>query len=127
MGRQAPDAVGDSGARRLNAASTAAPEEPRAVVLKAICSSQFGQGDFARVEVFRNASGEVGVLALRPDINRFTHAPHTYYTPEGMSLLVMPERPVTPEELKSDPLLRKQDDLLKGLIASGSKFCSEHR
>jgi hypothetical protein len=124
---RATAAFGPPGAGRQNAAPPAARDEPRATVLKAICASEFGQGDFARVEVFRNASGAVVVLALRPDITRFTHAPHTYFGPTGSSLLVVPERPVTPEQRKTDPVLRKQDDLLRGLVGGASASCSDHR
>jgi hypothetical protein len=127
MSRQAADAVGISAVGRQGAAQTAAPKEPRADVLKAICASQFGQGDFASVDVFRNASGAVMVLALRPDITRFTHAPHTYFGSDGTSLLVVPERPVTPEERKSDPVLRKQDELLRSLTKGRSTSCSDQR
>jgi hypothetical protein len=127
MGRPAPDAVGTSGDGRRGAAQTAALEEPRADVLQAICKSQFGQGDLAEVEVYRNASRAVTVLALRPDLTRFTHAPHTYYGPDGTSLLVVPDRPVTQEERKSDPVLRKQDELLRSLTKSASTSCSKHR
>ena len=127
IGRQATDAVGATGVDQQNAAPRVAPEEPRANVLKTICASELGQGNFARVDVFRNASGAVRVLALRPDINRFTHAPHTYYGPDGTSLLTVPERPVTPEQRKTDAVLRKQDELLLGLKESGAKFCSENR
>jgi hypothetical protein len=105
----------------------AASQKPRAEVMKAICASQFGQGDLARVTTFRNASRAIVVLALLPDINRFTHAPHTYYGPDGKSLLVVPQRPVTPEERQRDPVLKRQDELLRGLVESESTFCSDHR
>ena len=120
-------AVGISTAGRQGAAQTAALEKPRADVLKTICASQFGQGDLASVEVFRSASGAIKVFALRPDITRFTHAPHTYYGPDGTSLLVVPDRPVTAEERKSDPVLGKQDELLRSLTKGGSTSCSDHR
>jgi hypothetical protein len=124
-----PDSRTDAaGAGAASAGATAAArDEPRADTLKAICASEFGQGDFASVSVFRNASDAVAVLALRPDINRFTHAPHTYYGPDGASLLVVPERPVTPEQRATDPVLRRQAELLQGLVERESAFCRDHR
>ncbi len=102
-------------------------KEPRPDVLKKICASQFGQGDFARIEVFYDKAGSVAVLALRPDINRFTHAPHTYYGPDGATLLVVPERPIAAEQAKSDPVLQKLDALMRDLKEGQSKVCSSYR
>ena len=102
-------------------------KEPSPDVLKAICASEFGKGDLARVDVFRARNGATAVLALRPDITRFTHAPHTYYGPDGVSLLVVPERPLTSEQIKNDPVLQKRDALLRNLEQGGSRFCSSHR
>lgn len=64
---------------------------------------------------------------VAPEEPRANHAPHTYYGPDGTSLLTVPERPVTPEQRKTDAVLRKQDELLRGLKESGAKFCSEYR
>lgn len=126
-GSQTPDGTPSPRVGRTDDGPAAAPKEPSLDVLKAICASEFGQGDFARVDVFRDASGAVALLALRPDIERLTHAPHTYYGPDGASLLVVPDRPVTSEERKTDPVLKEQDELLRGLSESRSVSCSRHR
>lgn len=100
---------------------------PRADVLKAICATRFGQGDMARVDVLLDKAGTAKVLALRPDITRFSHAPHTYLDGNGTTLLVVAERPVTPEEAKTDPVLRKLASLTRGLTPGRPVYCSAHR
>jgi hypothetical protein len=102
-------------------------QPPRPDVLKTICASEFGRGMFARVDVFHDASGVVAVLALRPDITQFSHAPHTYFGPDGASLLVVPDRPVTDEERRTDPVLRKQEALLRNLTNRRSESCDKLR
>ena len=79
------------------------------------------------MDVYRDAAGAVAVLALRPDISEFTHAPHTYFGPDGTRLLVVPERPITPEERRTDPVLRKQDELLAKLVKGDSERCEGFR
>ena len=100
---------------------------PRRDVLRRVCASPFGAGDFARVEVYRNKAGAVAVLALRPDIQQFTHAPHTYYRPDGAELLVVADRPVVKGDPESDALVSKLAALLRDLRGGGSQFCSEYR
>jgi hypothetical protein len=113
--------------RSASGSGATAAEAPRADVLKTICASEFGQGDMASVDVFRNTSGAVAALVLRPDISRFTHAPHSYYAPDGSPLMIVPERPVTPAARNTDPVLKQQDELLRTLVESESTPCSQHR
>ena len=100
---------------------------PRADVLKKICASSFAQGDMARVDVLLDTAKVVKVLALRPDIARFSHAPHTYFGPDGSTLLVVPERPITPEQAKTDPVLLQQKALLRDLTPGQPTYCKDHR
>lgn len=109
------------------ALSSAQATGPRPAVLKAICATEFGRGDMARVDVLYDKDKVVKVLVLRPDIMRFTHAPHTYFDAGGAKLLVVPERPITPEEAKTDPVLRKASTLTRGLTAGRPAYCSAHR
>lgn len=101
--------------------------EPRPDVLRKICASKFGQGDMARVDVLLDREKVVRVLALRPDIQRFSHAPHTYFGPDGSTLLVVPERPMTPEQAKTDPVLLELGTLTRGLEPGRPVLCSGHR
>jgi hypothetical protein len=100
---------------------------PRPEVLKRICATEFGKGEMARVDVLLDKEKAVKVLVLRPDIGRFSHAPHTYFAPDGSTLLVVAERPITPEEAKTDPVLLKQSALVRDLTPGRSVFCSDHR
>lgn len=100
---------------------------PRPEVLKTICATEFGQGDMARVDVLLNKAKAVTVLVLRPDLTRFSHAPHTYFGPDGATLLVVPERPITREQAKSDRLLLEVQALTRDLTAGKPVFCSKHR
>jgi len=100
---------------------------PRPDVLKAICATDFGQGEMARVDVLFDKARVVKVLALRPDITRFSHAPHTYFGPDGTTLLVVPERPITPEQARTDPVLLKQQALVRDLTPGRAVYCTNHR
>jgi hypothetical protein len=100
---------------------------PRPDVLKKICATEFGRGDMARVDVLLDKAKAVKVLVLRPDITRFSHAPHTYFDPDGSTLLVVAERPITPESARTDPVLRKLDALVRDLTPGRSMYCSGHR
>ena len=100
---------------------------PRPDVLKKICATAFGQGDMARVDVLLDKAKTVKVLVLRPDISRFSHAPHTYFGPDGSTLLVVPERPITPEQARTDPVLLQQQALLRDLTPARPVYCSNHR
>ena len=100
---------------------------PRPDVLKKICATEFGQGDMARVDVLLDKAKAVKVLALRPDISRFSHAPHTYFGPDGATLLVVAERPITLEQAKTDPVLLQQEALLRGLTPGRAVYCSNRR
>lgn len=112
----------------LVAASLAAQATgPRPDVLRTICATEFGQGDMARVDVLLNKAKAVTVLVLRPDLRRFSHAPHTYYAPDGSTLLVVAERPITAEQAKTDPLLLKVKVLTRDLLPGKAVFCSNHR
>jgi hypothetical protein len=103
------------------------PTGPRPEVLKTICATQFGQGDMARVDVLLDKAKAVKVLVLRPDIRRFSHAPHTYFAPDGSTLLVVAERPITPEQARTDPVLLKLRALISDLAPGRPVFCSDHR
>ena len=100
---------------------------PRPDVVKKICATSFGQGEMARVDVLLDKARAVKVLALRPDITRYSHAPHTYFGPDGTTLLVVPERPITPEQAKSDPVLLQQLALLRDLTPGRPVYCKDHR
>lgn len=100
---------------------------PRPEVVKKICATSFGQGEMARVDVLLDKARTVKVLALRPDISRFSHAPHTYFGPDGSTLLVVPERPITPEQARTDPVLLKQAALVRDLTPGKAVYCSDHR
>jgi hypothetical protein len=100
---------------------------PRPAVVKKICATSFGQGEMARVDVLLDRAKAVKVLALRPDITRYSHAPHTYFGPDGTTLLVVPERPITPEQAKSDPVLLQQQALLRDLTPGRPVYCKDHR
>lgn len=100
---------------------------PRPDVLKRICATAFGRGDMARVDVLLDRASVVKVLVLRPDITQFSHAPHTYFGADGATLLVVPERPITPGEAKTDPVLTKRDALTRGLTPGRPVLCSAHR
>lgn len=100
---------------------------PRADVLKKVCATEFGQGEMARVDVLLDKTRAIKVLALRPDITRFSHAPHTYFGPDGSTLLVVAERPITPEQAKSDPVLLQLRALLRDLTPGQAVFCKDHR
>ena len=100
---------------------------PRPAVLKAICATEFGRGDMARVDVLYDKDKVVKVLVLRPDIMRFSHAPHTYFDADGATLLVVPERPISPAEAQSDPVVRKAGALTRGLTPGRAVSCSAHR
>ena len=99
---------------------------PRPDVVKKICATTFGQG-MARVDVLLDKTKAVKVLALRPDISRFSHAPHTYFDPDGSALLVVPERPITPEQARTDPVLLKLESLVRGLTPGRATYCNDHR
>jgi hypothetical protein len=107
--------------------SAQAPGSPRPEVVKQICAGEFGQGEMARVDVLHDKAGVVKVLRLQPDIRRFSHAPHTYYGPDGATLLVVPERPITPEEAKTDPVLVKLEALTRDLKPGRPVSCSAYR
>ena len=83
---------------------------------KNICASEFAAGN-ADISVFRDNTQEVKLLVLEPDIGRFHHAPWTYYDSNGKQLLMVPERPMSPEERAKDPVIQKMEALKKGLIA----------
>lgn len=83
---------------------------------KKICASEFAAGS-ADISVFRDNTQEVKLLVLEPDIGRFHHAPWTYYDSNGKQLLMVPERPMSPEERAKDPVIQKMEALKKGLIA----------
>jgi hypothetical protein len=100
---------------------------PRPEVLKAICATEFGQGEMARVDVLLDKKGAVKVLVLRPDLRRFSHAPHTYFAPDGSTLLVVAERPITPEQAKTDPVQVELRTLTRDLTSGRPVFCSDHR
>ena len=100
---------------------------PRPDVLKKICATTFGQGEMARIDVLLDKATAVKVLALRPDISRFSHAPHTYFGPDGSTLLVVPERPITPEQAATDPVLLQQRALLRDLTPGRPVYCTDHR
>ena len=103
------------------------PAAPRIEVLQGICGSELGQGDFARVLVFLDEDRRIRVLQLQPDITRFTHAPHTYFGPDGTPVLVVAERPLTPGAPERDPALIKRSELLRGLVEGGSVLCTDAR
>ncbi len=100
---------------------------PRPQVLKKICATEFGQGEMAYVDVLLDKNKAVKVLVLRPDIRRFSHAPHTYFGPDGSTLLVVAERPITPEQAATDPVQVKLRTLTRDLTPGRAVFCSSHR
>lgn len=100
---------------------------PKPAVLKTICASEFGQGEMARVDVLLDKGGAVRVLRLQPDIRRFSHAPHTYFSPDGATLLVVPERPLSADEAKTDPVQVELTKLTRDLVTGRPAYCSAHR
>jgi hypothetical protein len=94
-------------------------------VLQTICASEFG-GGMARVTVWRDAAGAGKLLELSPDLSRFSHPPMVLHDAQGQELLFIPERPVTPEERKNDPVLQKAEALRAGLSPDkNATFCEE--
>ena len=92
-------------------------------LLTKICAAGTCTGDFARIEIWRDAQGAIGRLIYDGDIDRCSHPPRSYYDRTGAETLTIPFEPVEPGSAKALEYERKQTEQLAGLTKDRELSC----
>jgi hypothetical protein len=89
-----------------------------------ICAHPCG-GNFARITVFRDASGAVGRLMFDGDLEACSHPPRIYFDAQGHESLTIPLEPVVPDSPKAKDLSARQDAQVEGLLEDERLGCPD--
>jgi hypothetical protein len=90
-----------------------------------ICREASCAGPFAKLELWRDASGGLGVVFFLGDLARCSHPPGIYFDAAGAVRWTVPMRPVVRGSAEHAELERKHAAEIEGLVRAESLLCRD--
>jgi hypothetical protein len=101
------------------------PEQPVDPMIARICESAPCSGRFARIQVWRTSSGEVGRYVYDGDIDGCSHPPRVFYDAQGEQSFAVPFEPIVPGSPEAEALRAQQEAQTEGLVEAERASCPE--